>query len=83
MGQVGKYPWWNNNVLRAKLERLRGNFDAIRMKEGENVTQYYGQIKEVVNVIRGIGGQISDETMISKVLRTSRTMQLECLEFKN
>ena len=38
-------------VLGAKAESLRGRFDDLRMKEGENITQCSYKIKEVVNVI--------------------------------
>ena len=33
------------NVLRAKAESLRGNFDDMRMEEGENIAQYVARIK--------------------------------------
>lgn len=42
----------------------------MKMKEGENIVQYYGRVKEVVNSIIGARGIINDETMIRKVLRT-------------
>ena len=42
----------------------------MRMMEGENIVQYCTRFKEVVKVIRGANGEIKDETMISKVLRT-------------
>ena len=41
------------NIQRTKRERLRGNFDDMRMEEGENVAQYVARIKEVVSVIKG------------------------------
>ena len=42
----------------------------MRMMEGENIVQYCTRFKEVFNAIRGANGEIKDETMISKVLRT-------------
>lgn len=60
------------NVLKVKVESLRGKFDEMKMQEGENIAQYYGRIKEVVNAIRGENGAIDDETIIGKVLRTLR-----------
>ena len=42
----------------------------MRMIERENFAQYYGQVKEIVNAIRGAGGIINDDIVISKVLRT-------------
>ena len=48
----------DKNVQRAKSESLRGNFDDMKMKEGETVAQYVARIKEVVNAIRGTTGQM-------------------------
>ena len=42
----------------------------MKMEEGENVVQYAARIKEVVSAIRSLGGQLEDETFISKYLRT-------------
>ena len=39
------------------------------MKEGETFAQYCGQIKVVLNVIKGDRGIIFDETVISKVFK--------------
>ncbi len=60
----------DKNVLRAKIYVLGGKFDDIRIKDGEIIAQYCGWIKEVVNAIKGARGIISDEIVISKVLRT-------------
>ena len=42
-----------DNVLRAKLESLRGKFDDMRMMEGESIVQYCTRVKEVTNIIQG------------------------------
>ena len=60
----------DKNVLRVKLESLRGKFEEMRMMEGENIVQYCERIKEVVNAIRRENGKIDDEIVINKVLRT-------------
>ena len=56
--------------MRAKSKSLRGKFNDMRMQEGENITQYFSRIKDVVNTIRGSTGKIYDGTVLSKVLRT-------------
>ena len=58
----------DKNVQRAKSESLRGNFDDMRMEEGENIAQYIARIKEVASAIRGATGQIEDDTSLRKVL---------------
>lgn len=58
------------NVKRARVESLRGKFDDMRVKEGENIVQYSNRIKEVVHTITASDGVIDDETVISKILKT-------------
>lgn len=56
--------------MRAKSRILRGKSNEMRMMEGENIVEYCTRVKEVVNVIHGENGEINDETIIRKVLRT-------------
>ena len=60
----------DQNVQRAKRESLRGMFDDMKMEEGENAAQYATRMKEVVSTIRSLGGQLEEETIIKKYLRT-------------
>ena len=60
----------DKNVLRAKVESLRGKFDDMRMQEGENIAPCCSRIKDVVNAIRGATSKIDDDTVLRKVLRT-------------
>ena len=60
----------DDNVKRAKRESLRGKFDDMKMEEGENAAQYGVRMKEVVSSIRSLGGQLPEETINSKYLRT-------------
>ena len=41
----------DENVKRAKLESLRGQFDQMKMREDENICQYVDRIKASVSVI--------------------------------
>ena len=40
------------------------------MKEEENIAEYILRVVEIVNVIRGIGGEIKEREVVDKVLRT-------------
>lgn len=60
----------DDNVRTAKVESLRGQFDQIRMREDENIAKYVERVKAVVSSIKASGGDITEETVISKVLRT-------------
>ena len=58
------------NVQREKRESLRGKFDDMKMEEGENAAYYASRIKVVVSAIRCLSGQLDDDTVNSKFLRT-------------
>lgn len=60
----------DKNVQRAKSKSLRGKFDDMKMLEGETFAQYVARIKEVVSSIKGATGQIDDDIVLIKVLRT-------------
>ena len=60
----------DKNAMRDKSKSLRGNFDDMRMQEGETMVQYCARVKEVVNAIRGATGKIEDEILINNILRT-------------
>ena len=60
----------DKNVQRAKFESLKDKFDDMRMEEVETTPQYVSRIKEVVSAIKWATGQIDDDTVLRKVLRT-------------
>ena len=60
----------DQKVQREKRESLRGMYDDMRMEEGENIAQYVSRIKEVVGAIRSATGNLDDEIVIRKFLRT-------------
>ena len=60
----------DDNVRRAKVESLRGQFSQMRMREDENIAKYVERIKASISAIKALEGKIEDETVISKVLRT-------------
>ena len=60
----------DDNVRRAKEKSLRGQFDQMKMREGENIVKYVERVKASVSAIRASGEKIEEKTIISKVLRT-------------
>lgn len=60
----------DENVKRAKAESLRGQFDQMKVREDENISQYANRIKASISAIWASGGKIEDATIVSKVLRT-------------
>ena len=59
----------DDDVKRAKVESLRGQFDHMKMREDDNIAKYVERIKASVSTIRAFGGKIEDTTIISKVLK--------------
>ena len=57
-------------MKRAKAESIRGQFDQMRMREDEKIAKYVERIRASVSAIRASRGEIKEETVISKVLRT-------------
>ena len=47
----------DDNVRRAKVESLRGQFDQMRIREDENVAKYVERIKAIVSSIKASGGR--------------------------
>ena len=60
----------DENVRKYKAESLRGQFDQMRMREDENIAKYVERIKASVSAIRASRGEIKEEIVISKVLKT-------------
>ena len=45
-----------SKVRESKLQTYRGQFESLKMKEEENVWEYLLRVDEVVNAIKGLGG---------------------------
>lgn len=59
----------DSKVKKAKLQTLRVQYEGLKMKEDENITEYLERVDEVVNVIRGLRETIEDIYIVDKVLR--------------
>ena len=57
-------------VKESKLQTYKGQFENLKMKEEENITEYLLRVYEIVNAIRGIGGEIKEKDVVNKVLIT-------------
>jgi hypothetical protein len=67
-------------VKRAQLRALRRDWEILQMKSGESVNDYFAQTLTIANKMRMYGEQMSELTVIEKILRsmTSRYDYVVC-----
>lgn len=59
-----------SKVISVRRQALRQRFEVLQMEESENVQQYITRVVSIVNQIKGLGYTLSDEEVVSKVLRS-------------
>ena len=47
-----------SKVKKYKLQTYKGQFESLKMKEEENIAKYLLRVDEIVNLIKGLGGEI-------------------------
>ena len=57
-------------IKRAKLQNFKTQFEIIKMKEEENISEYFERIHEIINAIQGLGAELEEKEIVEKVLRS-------------
>jgi hypothetical protein len=60
----------DDKIKEAKLQTYRAQFKNLKMKEEENIVEYFHRVDEVVNSIRAAGEELEDKPIVKKVLRS-------------
>ncbi|XP_010267663.1 PREDICTED: uncharacterized protein LOC104604813 [Nelumbo nucifera] len=60
----------DKNVITIKLQTLGHDFETLAMKEKESVQVFLSKVSRIVNHMKSYGESISNETVVSKVLRS-------------
>lgn len=60
----------DQRVIKVRLQTLRVNFAELTMGEKESIQDYLARVTEIVSQMRSYGEDISNEIVVSKVLRT-------------
>lgn len=60
----------NTRVKGMKLQGLRRDFETLQMKPEENIQTFLTKVQDVVNQMKVYGDTVSDQTVVSKVLRS-------------
>jgi hypothetical protein len=60
----------DTKVKRAKLQTLKVQYEGLKMKDEENISEYFERFDNIINSIRGLGIEVSDNDLVEKILRT-------------
>jgi len=58
----------DSKVKEAKLQTYRTQFENLKMKEEENIVEYFHRVDEVVNSIRAVGEELTDKPIVKNIL---------------
>ncbi|KAA0032987.1 copia protein [Cucumis melo var. makuwa] len=59
-----------DRVKKVRLQKLRGDYESLHMKESESVSDYTSRLLAVVNEMKRFCETISDEQVVEKILRS-------------
>ena len=57
-------------MKRIRLQTLRGEFESLRMKSSESISEFYTQVTVVANQIRRNGEALTDMRISAKILQS-------------
>jgi gag-polypeptide of LTR copia-type len=59
-----------DKVKQVRLQIFRGEFEILRMKESEGVSDYITMVKMMVNQLKRNGEEMSESRVVEKILRS-------------
>jgi hypothetical protein len=60
----------DSKVREAKLYTYRNQFENNKMKEEENIVEYFHRVDDVVNSIREVREELTDKHIVQNILRS-------------
>ncbi|OMO69396.1 Integrase, catalytic core [Corchorus capsularis] len=65
-----------DKAKKIRLQNLRGEFEAIQMKESKKVSDYVSRVTAIANQMKRLGEDVSDLRVIEKILRSAHEEKL-------
>jgi len=63
----------NARARKQQLQQLRAEFETLKMKNGESISDYFSRTMAIVNKLRIHGGKMEDLSVVEKILRSLTT----------
>ena len=59
-----------NTIKNSKIQRLTSDFETIRMKDGETITNFHSRLKDIVNFLYNLHEIIYEHIIVKKIPRS-------------
>ena len=60
----------DSKVKMEKLQSLKVQYEILKMKDEENISEYFERVENLVNAIQGLGVELPDYELVENTLRT-------------
>ena len=60
----------DSKVKKAKIQSFKVQYESLKMRDEETISEYFERIESIVNTAKGLGAEIPYSELVEKVLRT-------------